>query len=109
MITVTDEQLKEFILKQPADRPLRLGNAYVNEQCGCVMVHYGLDNELPIFYETSLRKGWLTYEGEITVAMENPDTGMDVYTWWDRVLNMPAIYDLEEDIQSYGELQKYVL
>lgn len=44
MQVVTKEQMKSFIDAQPDDKPVDMGNNWVNDRCGCVMVQYGLEN-----------------------------------------------------------------
>ena len=40
MITVTKEQLTAFAMEQPDDRKINFNNPK-DEECGCLMVHYG--------------------------------------------------------------------
>ena len=43
MITVTKQQIVDFINAQPASRRVNMSQNYSYESCGCVMVHYGKD------------------------------------------------------------------
>ena len=41
MITVTKQEIIDFVFAQPDDRPVNMRESRINkEECGCVMVHY---------------------------------------------------------------------
>lgn len=41
MITVTKQEIVDFINGQPQSRPVDMRENFFDEPCGCVMVHYG--------------------------------------------------------------------
>jgi hypothetical protein len=41
MITVTRQNMLDFIKVQPNDRPINFNEVYSDQSCGCLMVHYG--------------------------------------------------------------------
>jgi hypothetical protein len=38
---VTAQQIKDYVLGQPDDKPVNNENNYSNSNCGCVMIQYG--------------------------------------------------------------------
>ena len=46
MVTVTRQDMVEFIQAQPDDRKVDFADAFKDDECGCVMVHYGREKGL---------------------------------------------------------------
>lgn len=41
MITISKKQIKDFVNKQPDDKPIDFQQNFSKDSCGCLMVHIG--------------------------------------------------------------------
>ncbi len=85
MIKVTKQQMINYIFAQPDDRMVNFSENLTNQDCGCVMVHYGKDNDLK-FNGCGFAR-W-EYGGRCIAAMEDcrfnqfqPSEDRDEYTY----------------------------
>ena len=44
MLEVTKKEIAEFIKEQPDDRPLDMKENKIDNECGCLMIHYAREN-----------------------------------------------------------------
>lgn len=100
---VTDQELREYILKQPDKRKVNMCNGSNNGVCGCAMVHLGLDKGWN-FNDALLHYGWRDSKGNSIATIEGEGDIMNV--WWDRLFthkfnNTGFVFP-----KTYGELKK---
>jgi hypothetical protein len=43
MFKVNKEEFAQYVIDQPDDRPVNFGESYYEDDCGCLMVHFGKD------------------------------------------------------------------
>ncbi len=50
MIQITKQQMVDFIFSQPDEREVDMVQAHPEASCGCVMVHYGKEHNIPFSF-----------------------------------------------------------
>lgn len=94
MITITREELEDFIMAQSPDRPVNMDEYTSNYECGCVMVHYG--KELLGFDDFKcMSYGFYSKINNKELAFLTTGIGTIINTPW-------------KDIKNYGDIQKYL-
>jgi hypothetical protein len=102
VITVTKQQIVDFINVQPASRPVNMRQNYSRDLCGCIMVHYGKE----VLKIDDFGCGYNDWSDAIgnehyakIVDEENDITIVDIVGDWRRS-GIP--------MRNYGDLQKIV-
>ena len=112
MITVTKEQLLEYITKQPNDRPINFVENFFDQtidKCGCLMVQYARDNfpNPSEYYGCGfskwelLEKGWDDeYEVNLTGAILADDASIT------NIFLYSCPYISLQSCKTYGEIKQ---
>lgn len=91
------ETLYNFIQAQPDERPVDIYEGMASDPVGCVLIHYGKDNNIPITYA-----GFGFY---YTNEKEHNVEGSGVLD----LIDSDKCWKTNPDIKTYGELKKVLL
>lgn len=97
MITVTLEQLREYAMAQPDERPINFYDNHNIHPCGCLMVHYGREY-LPEFGVCGFW-GW----GDPLLDAEDVALLAD-----GRDIRDLVPFEMWSDIRTYGQLKQHL-
>lgn len=91
-VNVTKKMLNDWIMEQPADRPVNFDNAGESQDCGCLFIEYGRDR-FPD--KDKLHAGLSTLYNDF-------DANKEI------LANMPYWFDQLGRPSTFGELQEAI-
>lgn len=103
MITVTKQELVDWINAQPTDRPVNMSENYSRYETGCVMVQYGKE----VLQEDDFGCGFFCWEknkpdGDRFAIIER---NVDIYCVLSQ--NLSVQHQLR-GVKTFGEIQKLI-
>lgn len=95
-IQVTKQQMIDYIFSQPDDRRVNFRENWANQDCGCVMVHYGKDNGFEFVGCGTMN--WENWKGKAEAEIDVP------YGFF-----QPDAWKSGRDEFTYREIKGYLL
>lgn len=99
MEIITKKDLIEFIMAQPDERPIKMNESTDLHECGCVMVHYGVDVLKRKGFSCGSVNFFLGEDGELASLSRAPTCGLECR------LDVMIPIKFNESL-TYGELKK---
>lgn len=106
MHTVTLPEFREWLLKQEDGRRVAPMNGVINNHCGCMLVHYCREKEIPF---TSCGFSCAMQGESVTLEVKGGQIGSGILNLFnDEICDKICSMRLEDTI-SYGELKENLI